>query len=106
MDAMSNRFESNIGDTLQDQLASLADEVASLRKSLRKQGRHAYRDARHASEDATEWLREQAAHALPEIRRGAHHLQRAARDNPTATVGVAAASLFVVGMALAFMMRR
>lgn len=101
-----NRFDSNIGDTLQDQLASLASEVASLKKSLRKQGRSAYRDALVAGEDATEWLREQAAHALPEIRRGAHHLQRTARDNPTATVGIAAAGFFVIGMALAFMMRR
>ncbi|WP_188719672.1 hypothetical protein [Nitratireductor aestuarii] len=101
-----NRFDSNIGDTLQDQLASLASEVASLKKSLRKQGRSAYKDALHVSEDATDWLREQAAYALPEIRRGAHQLQRAAKNNPTATVGIAAAGFFVVGMALAFMKRR
>lgn len=103
---MNNRFESNIGNSLQDQLASLADEVASMRKSIRKQSRHAYRDARHAGEDAGEWLRNQAAHAMPEIRRGAHQIQKAARDNPAATIGVATASLFVIGMAIAFMARR
>ena len=103
---MHNRFQNNISDGLQDQIASLADEVAHLRKSLRKQGRSAYKDAMHVSEDATEWLREQAAYALPEIKRSAHHLQKAARDNPTAAAGLAAASLFVVGMAVAFMMRR
>lgn len=103
---MHNRFQNNISDSLQDQIASLADEVTHLRKTLRKQSRSAYKDAMHVSEDAAEWLKDQAAHALPEIRRSAHHLQKAARDNPAAAAGLAAASLFVVGMAVAFMRRR
>ncbi|GAA4526492.1 hypothetical protein GCM10023174_12690 [Chelativorans composti] len=99
---MDNRYDTTLGETLQDQIAQLSSEVASLQKKLRRHGRTALGEARELSGEASEWIREQA---LPEIQRGARHLHRTARNNPGATVGVAAGLLFL-GAALAFLMRR
>lgn len=103
---MKSRLENDMSETLQDQFATLSDEVIALRKQIKRQSRGAINEAMSVSEDATNWLREQASSALPEIKRGARRLQRSAHDNPNATIGVAVAGLFLVGMAVALMTRR
>ncbi|MDZ5699198.1 hypothetical protein [Chelativorans sp. M5D2P16] len=103
---MHHRFHDDMGDDLRDQLTNLRDEVASLRKQVARSGRRGYGDVRHMGAETADRMRDYAEHALPELRRSARHLQQSARENPTATATIAAASLVVLGLAAALMMRR
>lgn len=103
---MHHRFHDDTPDELRDQLTSLRDEVASLRKQVARSGRRGYRDARHMGAETADWMRDYAEHALPELRRSARHVRKSARENPTTTATIAAASVVVLGLAAALMMRR
>ncbi|WP_309082752.1 hypothetical protein [Chelativorans sp.] len=102
---MHHRHE-DIGEDLREQIASLSHEVAALRKQVTRRGRSAFRETRHMSEEIAEMLREYLSSALPELRRGARTVQVHAREHPTTTAAVAAASVVVLGLAASLLLRR
>ena len=98
-----SKWRSGAEDDLQEQVARLSGEVAALSRLLSKRGAAAYADGRETAADLYDDLRERVIEAMPAVRRQARVVEKAARDNPTAT---AAVGLVVLGLLATMLLRR
>lgn len=98
-----SKLRADVEDDLEAQVARLSKELASLRKSLGKRGASVYADGREGASDLYEDVRERLVEALPMVRRKAHAVERAAKDNPATA---AAVGLVVLGLLATMLLRR
>ena len=90
--AFSNlRGESSI----EDRMAHIAEELLSLKKSLARRGASAFDDTRESAADLYADMRDRFTEALPFMRKRAHAVELAARNNPATATAV---GLVVVGL--------
>ena len=104
--ASISSMRDDLQDELEDQISSLRKELSALRKDVSKRSARAYRGTKSASDDFLDVLRDYYDEAMPSVRRGAHAVERTARDNPKTTIATAVVGVAVLGLAAAFFARR
>ena len=82
----------------EDQVSALREELASLTKSLTRKGSAAYDDIEGRASDLYGYVQDRAPDVARELRRQARQLERTAKDNPVASIAVAAVALLVIGV--------
>ena len=82
---------------LEDQVSALRAELSSLTKSLSRKGAAAYGDIEGRASDLYGYVQEHGPDVARELRKQARQLERTARDNPVASIAVAAVALLVIG---------
>jgi len=82
---------------IENQIAALRDEVASLTKSLSKSGSAAYDRIEDRASDLYGYVQDRSPEVVRELRKQARYLERSARENPVASLTLAAVVLLLIG---------
>lgn len=82
---------------IEDQIAALRGEVASLTKSLSKSGSAAYGTIEDRASDLYGYVQDRSPEVVRELRKQARYIEKNARENPVASVALAAVALLVIG---------
>ena len=82
---------------IENQIAALRDEVASLTKSLSKSGASAYGTLEDRASDLYGYVQDRSPEVVRELRKQARYIESSARENPVASIALAAVALLVVG---------
>ena len=82
---------------LEDQVTALREELASLTKSLSRKSSAAFGDIEGRASDLYGYVQDRGPEVARELRKQARHIERTARDNPVASIAVAAVALLVIG---------
>lgn len=82
---------------LERQIDVLKEELNSLRKTLGRRGTDAFADAAEEAGNLYEHFRDRAPAYVDDLRAGARHLERSARENPWIAGAVAVGVLVLIG---------
>ena len=82
---------------IEDQIAALRDEVASLTKSLSKTGASAYGTLEDRASDLYGYVQDRSPEVVRELRKQARYIENSARENPVASIVLAAVAILVIG---------
>jgi ElaB/YqjD/DUF883 family membrane-anchored ribosome-binding protein len=82
---------------IEDQIAALRDEVASLTRSLSKSGSAAFDRIEDRASDLYGYVQDRSPEVVRELRKQARHIESTARENPVASIALAAVALLVIG---------
>ena len=103
MFGLSDRHHSRRA-AIEDQIETLRREIAALGDEAGRTGGRMWGSARSSGAHVVSELEEAIEELIPAVRRRARQVERAARDNPTATA--AAAGLVVLGLVAALVYSR
>ena len=82
---------------IEDQIAALRNEVASLTKSLSKSGASAFNTIEDRASDLYGYVQDRSPEVVRELRKQARYIENSARENPVASIALAAVALLVIG---------